>query len=135
MTLRGAPTRRTEDLRGVVVRIRVSPESPIERIALYQDGTYRAWVRSGPDPGLANARLCALLARLCGARREAIEILSGRRMPWKVVRIPGVTREEFDSRIPKRRGGFRFAPVAARAESGRRSLRRRVAVSHRRQRS
>lgn len=103
------------DLRGVVMRVRVQGGATRERVALYRDGTLRAWVQVEAQQGRDNLRLQWLLGRLTGTPAGRIEILTGSRTPWKLVRIPGISRRQLASRIPKRRGGYRFADRPRRA--------------------
>lgn len=90
------------------MRIRVESGATPERIALYRDGTLRAWVAPPAKAGRDNARLQTLLGRITGAPAHEIEVLIGTRTPWKLVRIPGISRRELARRIPRRRGGYRF---------------------------
>lgn len=99
---------RFADLRGVVVRVRVRAGASEERVSLRGDGTLRAWVRPQRERGYDNLRLRTLLGRITGTAPRRIEILTGSRTPWKLVRIPGISRQQLASRIPKRRGGYRF---------------------------
>ncbi len=97
------------------MRVRVQGGATPERVALYRDGTLRAWVQVKAERGRDNLRLQWLLGRLTGTPAGKIEILTGSRTPWKLVRIPGISRRQLASCIPKRRGGYRFADRPRRA--------------------
>ena len=88
--------------------MRVESGASPERVSLYRDGSLRAWVGPAAQEGRDNLRLKALLGRLAGVPARRIEILTGVRTPWKLVRIPGISRRELRSRIPRQRGGYRF---------------------------
>jgi hypothetical protein len=73
---------------GGVLRVKVIAKSPKTGIAgELADGTLKIKVAAPPDKGKANAELCAFLAREIGVAAGAVEVVSGRTSPLKLVRV------------------------------------------------
>ena len=93
----------------------VSPRSSPERLGRLKDGRIRAHVSAPPEHGRANAHLVALLAKVLGVPRDAVQIVAGTSHPKKLVQVRGCTEAEVEERIrplpsgqPLKPGGRRW---------------------------
>ena len=98
---------------GVALRLRVSAGRSPERILRLKSGMIRAYVNVPRDRGRANRRVIQLLARILRVRRHDVQVVSGTRSAWKLVRVAGRTREEVERLIPQALPGH-FAVKSAR---------------------
>lgn len=89
----------TGSLDGVILQVWITPRSSQERLARLKDGRIKAYVSAPPEPGRANAHLVALLARVLGVPRDAVQIVAGTSHPKKLVRVGGRTEAEVAERI------------------------------------
>jgi uncharacterized protein (TIGR00251 family) len=71
-----------------VIRVRVTPRSTRERIAVDGDEVH-IWVNSPPVEGRANERVVAMLAKALDCAKSTIAITGGARSRWKTVAIEG----------------------------------------------
>jgi uncharacterized protein YggU (UPF0235/DUF167 family) len=95
-----APTFAARDEPGrVVLTIRVTPRARRDALAVAANGNLRAWLRSAPVDGAANAALVALLADRLSLPRRVIVILRGETARVKQIAIAGQTSETLRQRL------------------------------------
>ena len=70
-----------------IIEVRVKPRARISAIQDAGDGTFVAYVKSGPVEGRANEELIALVARRFGCTKAAVSIKSGASARTKLLRI------------------------------------------------
>jgi uncharacterized protein (TIGR00251 family) len=72
--------------------ILVQPRASRGKLGPVHDGRLKVAVTAPPVDGEANAAVIALLAKLLGVARNAVEIAAGHTGRRKTVRVHGVTR-------------------------------------------
>ncbi len=77
----------------VCIRVRVQPRASEDRIVGIQDERLRIRLSAPPSDGLANAALCALIAKKLRVSKSAVRLHSGDRSRDKTVEIDGVNGE------------------------------------------
>ena len=112
-------------LAGVTLQVWVSPRSSPERVGRLKDGRIRAYVSAPPERGRANAHLVALLAKVLGVPRNAVQIVAGTSHPRKLVRVGGCTEAEVEERIRPLPAGQPLKPGSRRWRSRHGLVRRR----------
>ena len=96
----GCPTYNIEERNGAVyIDVHAVPGSKREGVIGVHGDALKVAVRARPEKGKANAALVALLARVAGAKRSAVEVVSGHSSRRKRVRIEGATAAELRARI------------------------------------
>lgn len=88
-----------EDDAGVVLKIRVKPRARRSAIAGVRHDALLIEVTAPPEQNRANDAVIALLADVLDLPKSQIEILSGHSFREKVVRLCGLTVEEFQRRL------------------------------------
>ncbi len=86
---------------GVALRLRVTTGRAPERILRLKSGMIRAYVNVPRDRGRANRRVIQLLARILRVRRHDVQVVTGTRSCWKLVRVAGRTLEDVERLIPQ----------------------------------
>lgn len=59
------------------IKVKVQPKSSRCCLEKLPDGSYKAYLKSAPTDGKANAELIALVAREFGAKKYQVEIKAG----------------------------------------------------------
>lgn len=77
----------------VRIHVRVQPRASEDRIVGVQNERLRIRLSAPPADGLANAALCALIAKKLHVPKSAVRLLSGDRSRDKTVEIAGVNEE------------------------------------------
>jgi len=76
-------------MRDRIIQVKVKPRARISAIEDAGDGTFIAYVKSGPVDGRANEELTELVARHFGCSKAAVSIKSGASARTKLLRIVG----------------------------------------------
>ena len=76
-------------MRDRIIQVKVKPRARISAIEDAGDGTFIAYVKSGPVDGRANEELTELVARHFGCSKAAVSIKSGASARTKLMRIVG----------------------------------------------
>jgi uncharacterized protein len=79
---------------GVHLGVKVVPGSSRTRVLGEWDRRAKIGVAAPPERGRANDALEAFLAKLCGVRKAAVQVVAGHSSPLKTVRIDGVSAEQ-----------------------------------------
>lgn len=101
----------------------VRPRSSAERLGRLKDGRIKAYVSAPPERGRANAHLVALLARVLGVPRDAVQIVAGTSHPKKLVRVGGCTEADVEERVRPLPSGQPLKPGGRRWRSRHGSIR------------
>lgn len=88
-----------EDSEGVVLTIRVKPRARRTAIVGVRHDALLIEVTAPPEQNRANDAVIALLADVVDLPKSAVEILSGHSFREKVVRLRGLSVEEFRRRL------------------------------------
>jgi len=76
-------------MRDRIIQVKVKPRARMSAIEDAGDGTFVAYVKSGPIDGRANEELIELVARQFGCSKAAVSIKSGASARTKLLRIAG----------------------------------------------
>lgn len=87
------------DAEGVVLRVRVKPRARRNGIIGVRRDVLALEVTAAPEQNKANEAVVALLAEALDIAKSRIEIVSGRSYREKVIRVRGLTVEEFQRRL------------------------------------
>lgn len=71
-----------------VLLVKAKPNARVSALALQDDGTWLAQLKSAPVDGKANAELIALVAKQFGCAKSAVDIKSGAGGKLKRVVVP-----------------------------------------------
>lgn len=71
-----------------VLLVKAKPNARVSALALQDDGTWLAQLKSAPVDGKANAELIALVAKRFGCAKSAVDIKSGAGGKLKRVVVP-----------------------------------------------
>lgn len=88
-----------EDSQGVVLKIRVKPRARRTAIVGVRNDSLLVEVTAPPEQNRANDAVIALLADALDLPKSKVEILSGQSFREKVVRLRGLSIEEFRRRL------------------------------------
>jgi|SRR5215470_2076626 len=80
----------------ITFAVRVQPRASKSGVVGELDGALKIRLAAPPVDGEANEELIRLLAKLFGAPRQRIAILSGRTSKNKIVRLSGISVEEVE---------------------------------------
>lgn len=69
------------------LQVKVKPNARESRLEQQADGSWRAWLKSPPVDGKANAELVALVAARFGVAKRQVEIRAGAGGRSKLVRL------------------------------------------------
>lgn len=86
------PQVRAPKVPGIVIAVKVKPNSRVSLLEQVEGGTWFAQLKSPPVDGKANEELLALVARHFGCRKSAVSLKSGASARTKLVRIEGPSR-------------------------------------------
>lgn len=78
------------DGEGVVISVRVTPSASRDQIVGPVAGRLRIRVAAPPADGMANERLCRLLAREFGVRPSAVSVQRGAKSREKDIAVAGL---------------------------------------------
>lgn len=70
------------------ISVKVSAKSKVEYIKKVGDNRFQVAVKVPPERGLANERVCELMASYLGINRKQVRIVSGHQSPSKLLVIP-----------------------------------------------
>ena len=76
---------------GTLLRLRVQPRAPLERLEGLRDGYVRLRLTAAPVDGAANMACIAFLARTLGVNRAQVHLRAGVKSRDKLVHITGLT--------------------------------------------
>ena len=71
-----------------VLLVKAKPNARVSALALQDDGTWLAQLKSAPVDGKANAELIALVAKQFGCAKSAVDIRTGAGSKLKRVVVP-----------------------------------------------
>src|SRR5262245_30729677 len=80
----------------ITFAVRVQPRSSKSGVVGELDGALKIRLAAPPVDGEANEELTRLLAKLFGAPRQRIAIISGQTSKNKIVRVSGISVEEVE---------------------------------------
>src|SRR5262245_57259191 len=80
----------------ITFAVRVQPRASKSGVAGELDGALKIRLAAPPVDGEANEELVRLLAKLFGAPRQRIAILSGQTSKNKIVRVSGISVEKVE---------------------------------------
>jgi hypothetical protein len=80
----------------ITFAVRVQPRSSKSGVVGELDGALKIRLAAPPVDGEANEELTRLLAKLLGAPRQRIAIISGQTSKNKIVRVSGISVEEVE---------------------------------------
>lgn len=80
---------------GIRFKIKVIPESLVNKIVGPEEGMLKVKVTPPPADGAANEAVIKLLAKSLGISKSSIMITSGHRSRIKEIQVNGITDEEF----------------------------------------
>jgi len=80
----------------VIFAVRVQPRASKGGVAGELDGALKIRLAAPPVDGEANEELIRLLAKLFGAARQQVALLSGLTSKNKLVRVSGISAEEVE---------------------------------------
>lgn len=92
------PQLRRDDACFVDLLVKVSPRSSRNAIER-KNGLVKIWVTAAPTDGQANQAVIKLLSARLDLAPSALEIIRGEAGRDKLIRISGITQQEFDHRI------------------------------------
>ncbi|MBU2551751.1 MAG: YggU family protein [Proteobacteria bacterium] len=84
---------------GLRFKVHLTPRSATEGLTGLHGDALKVKVKAPPVDGRANEALVKFLTRTFGLRSGAIEVVSGHSSRNKMVRVEGLTREAFMSRL------------------------------------
>ncbi len=87
------------DPQGVVLKVRVKPRARRNCIVGVRRDVLVLFVTAAPEQNKANDAVIALLAEALDTAKSRIEIVSGQRRREKLIRVRGLTVEEFQRRL------------------------------------
>jgi uncharacterized protein (TIGR00251 family) len=96
------PVKETGD--GITFAIRVLPRSSRCEIAGVQDNALKLKITAPPVEGAANEECIKFLSKRLDVAKSRISIVTGGHSRLKTVHVAGLTRKDFDSRIPEAAG-------------------------------
>ena len=70
-----------------VIQVKVEPSARVSQLAMLEDGTFTASLKSAPVDGKANAELIALVAKHFKVAKAAVSIKAGAGARTKLVSI------------------------------------------------
>jgi uncharacterized protein (TIGR00251 family) len=79
----------------LTISVRVTPKASRSEIVDFVNKVLKVRLAAPPVDGAANAELLKVLAKSLGVRRSDIEIVSGAASRNKIVRIAGLTNDDF----------------------------------------
>ncbi len=84
----------------MVLTVKVKPKSGKDRILrVNQQGILEVELRAKPENNQANESLVSFLAKLLQIEKGQIKILQGLKERKKIIKIEGLSEEEFFSRV------------------------------------
>jgi uncharacterized protein YggU (UPF0235/DUF167 family) len=86
---------------GCQFAVKAVPGASADRIAGVLGAALKVQVAAPPERGKANARLCALLARVLGVPAAAVSVAAGAASPRKLVFVAGLAAAELRSRLQR----------------------------------
>ena len=81
------------------IRIRVSPRSSANQVAVLDDGIYKVKLTAPPVDGKANRALRQFLAKKLRISKTSVEIVSGEKGREKLIKIHGLSDEAVNERL------------------------------------
>jgi hypothetical protein len=85
----------------ITFTVRVQPRASRSEIVGELDGALKIRLAAPPVDGAANEELVRFLSRLFGSPRQNVAIVSGATSKNKIVRVAGLTSEEFLKAVAK----------------------------------
>ena len=79
---------------GLVVQIKVKPQSRVSSLTQEADGSWLAHIKSMPVDGKANEELIKWFAKRLGLNAACIELLSGQSSKQKRLKIKSISSDE-----------------------------------------
>ena len=92
----------TED--GITFSIKVMPRSSRCEIVGVQEDALKLKITAPPVDGSANEECIRYLSKLLHIGKSSIRIIGGEHSRKKIIRISGLTRKDFEARIPEMNG-------------------------------
>jgi len=86
--------------RGISFSVKVQPRASRSEIIGEIDGALKLRLAAPPVDGEANAECVSFLSKHFGVRKDDVEIVSGLSSRNKVIRITGMTPEQFQRLMP-----------------------------------
>ena len=87
------------------LQVRLTPRAGVDLVGpAGPDGALRIRVRAAPVDGAANEALLHVLADALDVPRTGLRIVTGAQARRKHVEVEGLTREEVQARLARRRG-------------------------------
>ena len=83
----------------VTFSVRAQPRAPKSKIIGEIEGALKIRLAAPPVDGAANEELIYFLAKFFAVPRNSIEIISGATAKNKIVRVYGITGEEFRAKL------------------------------------
>lgn len=90
---------------GIIFAVRVQPRASRSGVVGELDGALKIRLAAPPVDGEANEELIRFLAKLFGAPRQRVSILSGQTSKNKLIRIGGLTAGEGERILQAATGG------------------------------
>ena len=83
----------------VTFTVRVQPRASQSKIAGEIEGSLKVRIAASPVDGEANEELIRFLAKWFEVPKREIEIVSGETAKHKIIKIHGITIEDFEARL------------------------------------
>ncbi len=81
------------------ITVKVQPRAKVTRVAGRLENTYKLQIAAPPVDGKANDECIAFFARIAGAAKSRVRIISGLTSRMKVVEVEGISQEEIERRL------------------------------------
>lgn len=82
-----------------LLQLRIRPNAAQSKVISFSDGVLQIKVAAPPTKGKANKELIALLSKVLGVGKGALEITKGHTSRNKVITVDGLTQEEVFQRL------------------------------------
>jgi hypothetical protein len=84
---------------GVIMEVVLQPRASRNELAGMQGGRLKIKVTSPPVEGMANKKLCEVLADLLGIGKQRVQVITGQATRIKRVKISDVTMDEVKRKL------------------------------------
>ena len=69
------------------ITVKARARARVEKVEKVTESEWKVYVRTAPEKGKANKKICQLLARYCDVKEKDVHVVSGHTSKTKIVEI------------------------------------------------